>query len=623
MADSGAPKHARPDDGDRYRRVTIVLLGLTATVAVATLLLGLGEPVLLDSGIALALASCLLRGVANAQQIRSAGVPPGPERPPDVRPAHVEPAPTAAVEIHGPAEVTASPPAEPAVVSVPSSQASDGGPASAAVTSRAPPRTPSPRAALAAYRSTIGRVGLVVVGIDVMVQLTSDPPIEPALAIGSAVLCVLSAAAAALAARYLRQVDAVQFPEAPALSRGARVLAWLQVAVIAAIGATWAGQHIATWLLHVVTLAPIAAACVELLRPVVASELFEIDLGVFSVLGSRPNILASLLDAGQRRLGIDLRSTWALTVVRRYVQPLVLGLLLIGWLSSSLTLIGTGEAGLIERFGVSLDGPALEPGIHAHWPWPVDRVARIAVARVRSLAVGHEGEEPPGPENVLWAQEHAANEYTLLLGDGRDLITIDASVQYRIRDPKAWSYRSQNPGDALRAVAYRAVMRATVNRTLADALSENVARLTAQIKAVVQREADAVQLGVDVVGFTIGGMHPPVMVARDYQAVVSAELAKVTTIVEARVFRNQTVPRAEMEAATEVNAARADGASARAEAAGEAWAFRALESQYTTARDEYRFRRRLETLENGLDGRRFTVVDGRIMRDGGELWLTQ
>ena len=40
------------------------------------------------------------------------------------------------------------------------------------------------------------------------------------------------------------------------------------------------------------------------------------------------------------------------------------------------------------------------------------------------------------------------------------------------------------------------------------------------------------------------------------------------------------------------------------------------------APEEYLFRRRLETLEKGLAGRRFTVVDSRFQRDGGELWLT-
>jgi hypothetical protein len=43
----------------------------------------------------------------------------------------------------------------------------------------------------------------------------------------------------------------------------------------------------------------------------------------------------------------------------------------------------------------------------------------------------------------------------------------------------------------------------------------------------LQQDADALGLGVEVLGFTVGGMHPPVMVALDYQAVVSAELRNV------------------------------------------------------------------------------------------------
>ena len=69
--------------------------------------------------------------------------------------------------------------------------------------------------------------------------------------------------------------------------------------------------------------------------------------------------------------------------------------------------------------------------------------------------------------------------------------------------------------------------------------------------------------------------------------------------------------------------ARAEVREALARAAGEAWSFRTLESQYRAAPEEYLFRRRLETLEKGLGGRRFTVVDSRFQRDGGELWLTQ
>jgi regulator of protease activity HflC (stomatin/prohibitin superfamily) len=165
-------------------------------------------------------------------------------------------------------------------------------------------------------------------------------------------------------------------------------------------------------------------------------------------------------------------------------------------------------------------------------------------------------------------------------------------------------------------------MRNTVNLTLSDALSQNIASLTGRMRTMIQQGADALGLGVEILGFTVGGMHPPVAVARDYQAVVSAELQKVTAVVNARVYRAQILPAAEGSALVDTNAARAEAAEAFGKAAGEAWAFRTLESQYRSSPRLYFFRRRLETLEKGLADRSFTILDSRFQRDGGEVWVT-
>ena len=472
----------------------------------------------------------------------------------------------------------------------------------------------------------MGTAGSGLVGIAFLLRnRPADAPTPLAAAIGAA-LCLAAAGLSVTAARYLADIDSARFPEAPGLCRGARVLAWVLPAGVLSCGLAWAGLQTILRILGFVVLAVDGLVCYSLLRASLPKPdrppIFPLDLTVLSVLGDRSNLLGSVLDSAQAQLGIDLRSTWALTVVRRSLEPLVIALGVLAWLSTSLTVVGVEEQGLVERLGVPVGGEALQPGLHLHWPWPMDRVVRVPVRRVQTLAVGHEGEEGGGPENVLWAVEHAANEYTLLLGNGRDLITVDASVQFRIADARAWRYHSENPAEALKEIAYRAVMRNTVNRTLSEALSENIAALTGRMRAMVQADADALGLGVEVMAFTVGGMHPPVAVAADYEAVVSAELAKATAVVDAQVFRNQTVPAAETAVLTLVNEARSQGAESLAQAAGQAWGFRILESQFRAAPQEYYFRRRLESLEKGLSGRLFTVVDSRFQRDGGELWLT-
>jgi len=605
IAGASDPHPPHSDLGrDPYRGVVIVLLAAAIVGGWAALVGGtrFGNPVLVDTAITLGLSASILIGVAMAQKARLRSAK-GVEK--QVIPAE---------EAEMPARLEVSPEA-------------------GASTRRS--RWTHFRVRLGSFFRDKGGVDRVRIGtaaagafaILLAANLNLARPNPSGLTVAIvATLCLIATGLAAISARYFSGVDPARLPEGLWLCKGARVVAWIFALAALSMGLMWTQQRIAIRILHFAILLINVAVCYGLAstRPSDnPAETFPLDLGVLSLLGSRPNILASVLDGSERQLGIDLRSTWALTVVRRMLEPLVIGLCLLGWLSTSLTVVDVHEQGLVERLGVPLKGQPILPGLHLHWPWPVDRVFRIPVQRVQAISVGHEGQEEPGPENVLWAREHAANEYTLLLGNGRDLITVDATVQFRITDARAWRYHCQNPADALRAIAYRAVMRSTVNRTLSEALSENVVALTGRMRAMVQQDADALGLGVDVITFTVGGMHPPVSVASDYEDVVSAEISKVTAVVNAQVFRNQNVPMAEASVLTRENTARAEGAGALARAAGESWSFRALQSEYGAAPQEYFFRRRLETLEKGLAGHPFTVVDFRFQRDGGELWLNR
>jgi regulator of protease activity HflC (stomatin/prohibitin superfamily) len=606
FAAPGAPSPGQPEPSapppDPYRSVVVVLLA-AALLGVAVILAcswTVANLVLLDNVVILILASGILLGVL-ARMMGQGKTPPASDEVPSA---------PAAAEME-PAETVAE-----------SGRPVTSRLAQAGARLGAEMRDVDTLTGLRISTAAIGVMGIAFV---LAVEPTAPPASAAAFTIIAGV-CLGAAGLALTAARYLAGTDAARFAESPWLSRGARVLAWVFLLAAASMGLLWIRQTAVLRGIHFALVALAASVCFGLFRArreaAGGPESFPVSLPVLDVLGNRTNPLASVLDAAEQQLGIDIRSTWALTVVRRSLEPLVISLALVGWLSTSFTVVGVEEQGLVERFGVPLTGEPLEPGWHAHWPFPIDRVFRLPARRVQAATVGHEGQEEGGPENVLWAVEHAANEYTLLLGNGRDLITIDATVQYRIKDARAWRYNCQNPADALRAIAYRAVMRSTVNRTLEEALSENVVALTGSMQQMVQRDADALGLGLEVVAFTVGGMHPPVAVASDYQAVVSAEIGKVTAVVNAEVFRNQTVPSTEAAVLTRQNTAQADGAKDLAQAAGEAWSFRTLESQYRTEPQEYQFRRRLEALEKNLAGRRFTVVDSRFQRDGGELWLT-
>ena len=364
---------------------------------------------------------------------------------------------------------------------------------------------------------------------------------------------------------------------------------------------------------------------------------------------SDPHPVRSAFRVLDDTLGIDIRSSWALSFVRRALGPSLMAVCLLGWSTTGLVMVDIDEQAVRERFGRATDQTVLGPGLHLVWPWPVDRVRRVSTERVRTLPIGHE-EEADVPEELLyaidpgdaddedaeddlqsdrdddaesrlWAKQHADEEYTLLLGDGRDLVTVDAQLHYRVRDARAWLYGMQNPEAALRSLAYRAVMERVIAQTLDEALGQDFGAFARDLEVQIQEEADRHALGVEVVDVILGALHPPVSVAKDYQGVVSAQIMRDTERIGAAAYRTGRMSEARREVVREVAIAEALAAERRASAVGEAEAFLGLRARVRTAEADYRFRRRMEALATNLDGRSLVILDHRLERDGMAVWL--
>ena len=336
------------------------------------------------------------------------------------------------------------------------------------------------------------------------------------------------------------------------------------------------------------------------------------------LLFSRFNPSGSLFAVLAEAFGIDLRGAWALTFMRRSLAPLAGALFIVGWLSTSFVMVESPDVGLVERFG-KIDREPLQPGLHFVLPWPMHRVARIPVQRVQTIPIGFTGAREDA--SMLWTVAHAEEEYKLLLGDGRDLVTVNASLHYRVRDPFAYAYSLQNPDEALAILADRVLMQRTVGRSLDEVLSENLAGLGTELEDAIQAAADERDLGLQIVDLTLIGLHPPVSVAADYQAVVAAKVDQSTKVLEAEAYREEERPRADGEIAELENGARSHRVTRLATARGEATAFRALMASYAASPDVFGLIRYLQNVEARLTGRKFHVLDHTIEEAGGAIWL--
>ncbi len=337
------------------------------------------------------------------------------------------------------------------------------------------------------------------------------------------------------------------------------------------------------------------------------------------LLFSDRNPVASAIVYFETRFEISLRDTWSFKVIGRSIQPIACGLLLLGWASTSLATIDTFERGVQERFGRPVSSEALDPGLHLKAPWPIDIIHRFPTTRIEALPLGFAGQKEG--VSLLWTKQHAAEEYTLLLGDGRDLVTVNATLNYRISDAVAWHYSTQNPQAALEALAEQALFNNTVSRSLDGVLSENVSQFARRIESEVAKGAERLRLGVTIVGVAFHGIHPPVSVATDYQAVVSAQHERQTLVHKARAYEAETIAGAQSQAEGLLAAAQGSAAARIAKAEGDAEAFNALLPAYVRGPSLYRFRERTAVIEANLEDRSVHIIDDRIERDGGALWF--
>lgn len=449
------------------------------------------------------------------------------------------------------------------------------------------------------------------------------------------VLLALMAPVAALLGPYFAGVSRREMPDGPGLACWFRFATW----VLAVVATVLLVRGIYRPVLDVVATSVLLAIHGLLLLEIVvrmvtargrarrpgAGEVFTgartlTDLFLLRLVASRFSPIGSLFGVLADVFGIDLKGTWALGFIRRSLVPLALGLLFLGWLGSSLVVVNVDEQGVRERFG-SVRGEPLGPGLQVSLPWPIDRVRRVPVARVDSLTLGYAGQKRGA--SMLWTVRHSEEEYNLLVSDGNDLVTINGVLYYRVDDIRRYLYNWQNPVGMLQSIADRVMMRMTQDRRLEDVLSENLAAFSSAMEDEIQEQARREGLGIAVVDLSLVGLHPPVDVATSYQAVVGAAIERGTREFEGNAYRNRRLPDALARAQRERQDAEAFAVSRTAEARGRAGALKAQAEGFRIDPDLFRYRRRLERMEEILDGRKYYLVDSRFERDGGVIWLLE
>jgi len=291
------------------------------------------------------------------------------------------------------------------------------------------------------------------------------------------------------------------------------------------------------------------------------------------------------------------------------------------WLATGFFLVQPDELGLVMRFGAY--NRTTPPGLNFHAPWPIEDALLLPVTRIHRVEIGFRSEDgdevDPNPrsatgrtESFRFGTERDLREESLMLTGDENIVDINASVFWRIRDGEAFAFNTRNPGYAVKSVAESMLRQVIGHTNIQSALTGGRAAIEQAVITGAQKILDQYGAGVEITQVQLQKVDPPADVIESFRDVQRANTDADRARNEAQSYSNDIVPRARGEAAAILAAAEGEKQAAIAASQGQAQRFLSVYNAYTQARDITVKRLYIETMEDLLAHSDTTIVDDRL-----------
>jgi membrane protease subunit HflK len=289
-------------------------------------------------------------------------------------------------------------------------------------------------------------------------------------------------------------------------------------------------------------------------------------------------------------------------------RGLVLGVLVVValWLASGIYRVEPDEQGVVLRFGEFVE--TTTNGLHYHLPYPIETVLTPKVTRVNQVEVGVRTGVEGGTLGRGGAGRDVPEESLMLTGD-ENIVDVDFSVFWLIRDAGAFLFNIENQESTVKAVA-ESSMREIVGRSeIQPILSQGRTVAEADAQELMQRTLDEYGAGIAITQVQLQKVDPPAAVIDAFRDVQAARADQERLQNEAEAYANRVIPEARGESAQITEAAEAYRNSVIADARGQASRFNAIYQEYRLAPEVTRRRMFLETMERVFGGMDKIIID--------------
>ena len=285
---------------------------------------------------------------------------------------------------------------------------------------------------------------------------------------------------------------------------------------------------------------------------------------------------------------------------------LFLGLiiLLIIWAASGLYRVLPDEQGVVLRFGKFIK--TTQPGLNYHFPYPVETALTPKVTKVNRLDVGFRAGSDSGFSSAGIAD---VPEESLMLTGDENIVNIDFSVFWVIKDAGNFLFKIQDPAATVKAAAETAMREVIAKSKLQSILTEGRSKIEIETQEIAQSLLDEYESGIQITQVQTQKADPPDQVIDAFRDVQAARADMERAKNEAQAYQNDVIPRARGEAAKILQEAEAYKKQVVAAAEGEASRFLAIYTEYAKAKVVTKKRMYLETMEKVLADVDKVIID--------------
>ncbi len=287
-------------------------------------------------------------------------------------------------------------------------------------------------------------------------------------------------------------------------------------------------------------------------------------------------------------------------------RTILFGLIILAilWTLSGLYRVLPDEQGVVLRFGKFVN--TTQPGLNYHFPYPIETVLTPKVTKVNRMDIGFRSERDSGFTSGGVAD---VPEESLMLTGDENIVNIDFSVFWVIKDAGNFLFKIQDPQATVKAAAETAMREVIARSRIQPILTEGRSLIETDTQEIIQQILDEYNSGIQITQVQTQKADPPDQVIDAFRDVQAARADMERSKNEAEAYANDVIPRARGEAAKILQAAEAYKKEVVAKAEGEASRFLSIYNEYAKAKEVTQERMFLETMEKVLADINKIIID--------------